>query len=84
MAVSDATIQHVTDMGTRAGQDWRDTGMPSPNPFDQGKQPILAQAWRRAYFAAGSPAKPSSETTPNRPASRRISPSIRAARLNRP
>jgi hypothetical protein len=35
-------------MGRRAGEAFVATGVPTPNPF-AGK---LADAWRRAYFAA--------------------------------
>lgn len=46
------TKQRATAMGQRAGEDWKQTGVPTPNPFDQHQQPELAQAWRRAYFHA--------------------------------
>lgn len=40
-------------LGTRAGKAFLDTGAPSRNPFlDTPALADLADAWRRAYFAA--------------------------------
>lgn len=42
-------------MGVRAGERFRESGIPSPNPFaaKQGQAAtILAAAWRAGYFAA--------------------------------
>lgn len=52
MDLTPGTLEHAAAMGRRAGQAWRDTGVPTPNPFAQATHPELAQAWRRAYFAA--------------------------------
>lgn len=43
-------------IGANAGETFRDTGLPSRNPF-QGKDPKLAVAWRRAYMATARPRK---------------------------
>lgn len=50
--MSSASTVSAAAMGRRAGEDWKRTGIPTPNPFKQDTQPDLAQAWRRAYFAA--------------------------------
>lgn len=45
-------LTSAANMGRRAGERFRETGVPSPNPL-QGKGPDeLAAAWRRAYFTA--------------------------------
>lgn len=45
-----ASAKTAERMGQRAGQHFRDLGIPTPNPFSAA-QPDLAQAWRVAYFA---------------------------------
>lgn len=52
MAVTRKAEASASAMGARAGETFRDIGAPSPNPFDQDRRPALAEAWRRAYFAA--------------------------------
>lgn len=52
--MTDASTAHASAMGARAGDEWRSTGIPSPNPFDRDKFPALASAWRAAYFAAAA------------------------------
>lgn len=42
----------ATHMGHLAGRRFRQTGVPSPNPFSGKGQDKLSAAWRRAYFAA--------------------------------
>lgn len=44
----------AAQMGTRAGETFRDTGLPARNPF-RGKAIELAAAWRSAYLAAATP-----------------------------
>ena len=56
MAVTGASTARASAMGARAGREWLQTGVPSPNPFDRDKFPALADAWRAAYFDASSPA----------------------------
>jgi hypothetical protein len=51
---SEQAIAHASAMGARAGDEWRTSGVPSPNPFDREKFPELAAAWRRAYFKAAA------------------------------
>jgi hypothetical protein len=53
MVLSQATVDTAAAMGQRAGEAWRDQGVPTRNPF--APQPVLAQAWRRAYFASSKP-----------------------------
>jgi hypothetical protein len=49
---------HAAQMGTRAGEAFRDTGIPTKNPFLGTPQAELAAIWRRTYFtAAAQPAK---------------------------
>jgi hypothetical protein len=55
MAVTLLARQRAAGMGARAGRDFRDTGIPTPNPIDQATQPELAQAWRAAYLAVIAP-----------------------------
>lgn len=52
MGVTDQSLADASAMGARAGESWRTTGIPAVNPFDAGKFPELAQAWRGAYFDA--------------------------------
>jgi hypothetical protein len=52
--VTEKAAAAAAQMGTRAGESFRDTGVPTRNPF-RGKAPALAAAWRRAYFAAARP-----------------------------
>jgi hypothetical protein len=39
-------------MGRRAGETFRDTGVPTRNPFDRDGLEAAATAWRRAYLEA--------------------------------
>jgi len=44
-------------MGARAGEAFRETGVPSRNPFrDATRFPELAAAWRDGYFPEINPA----------------------------
>jgi hypothetical protein len=52
--VNDQQKAAAAQMGTRAGEAFRDTGVPQRNPF-RGKAPELAAAWRAAYLAAATP-----------------------------
>jgi hypothetical protein len=56
MALAAATMEAAARMGTRAGQAFVDTGIPTRNPYDNGNTALaqLAAAWRRAYFAAAA------------------------------
>lgn len=49
----------ATRMGERRGRLFAETGLPARNPFQgvPGSED-LAQAWRRAYFAASAPTPP--------------------------
>ncbi|HEY3714379.1 MAG TPA: hypothetical protein VGL39_07630 [Jatrophihabitantaceae bacterium] len=41
-------------MGARAGSAFRETGVPTRCPFRDDRLADIAQAWRRAYFAAAA------------------------------
>jgi len=55
--VSQASLDAAKRMGARAGEAFRETGVPSRNPFrDATRFPELAAAWRDGYFPEINPA----------------------------
>lgn len=52
MALAAESIRAASAMGARAGEAFRDTGIPTPNPFDVRRYALLSDAWRRAYMGA--------------------------------
>lgn len=51
-------------MGRRRGLLFKDTGVPTPNPFTSDATADLGQAWRRAYISAVGASLPAVRETP--------------------